>query len=76
MSNVQASFVIGRRDESNVGISARSLGNVNVQLIMENLGGGGHLTNAATLLENTTIEEAIEQVKASIDRTMQGGNEQ
>lgn len=76
MSNVQASFVIGRRDESNVGISARSLGNINVQLIMENLGGGGHLTNAATLLENTTIEEAIEQVKASIDRTMQGGNEQ
>lgn len=76
MNDVRASFVIGRRDESKVGISARSLGDVNVQLVMEQLGGGGHLTNAATLLENTTIAQAIEQVKENIDRTMQGGTDQ
>lgn len=76
MSNVRASFVIGRRGESKVGVSARSLGDVNVQLVMEHLGGGGHLSNAATLLEGVTVAEAIEQVKASIDRTMQGGNEE
>lgn len=76
MNNVRASFVIGRRDESKVGISARSLGDVNVQLVMEALGGGGHLTNAATLLENVSVAEAIEQVKQSIDQATQGGTDQ
>ena len=49
-------------------ISARSLGKVNVQVIMERLGGGGHLTNAATQLEDVTIEEAKHQLQAVIDR--------
>ena len=44
--------------ESFIGISARSLGEVNVQVIMESLGGGGHLTNAATQLKNVTVDEA------------------
>lgn len=59
MKDVSASFVIAYRNDGLIGISARSLGEINVQLIMERLGGGGHLTNAATQIEG----ESIEQVK-------------
>ncbi|WP_085993805.1 DHH family phosphoesterase [Oceanobacillus senegalensis] len=58
MTGINASFVISERDDGRIGISARSLGDVNVQVIMEKMHGGGHLTNAATQLEDTTIEEA------------------
>ena len=48
-----------------VNFSARSLGAVNVQLIMEALGGGGHLTMAGAQLENISLEDAkIELIKA------------
>ncbi|MEB3103215.1 DHH family phosphoesterase [Ferviditalea candida] len=57
MTNVMASFVISERNDGLIGISARSLGQINVQVIMERLNGGGHLTNAATQLE-CTLEEA------------------
>lgn len=73
MNNVSASFVIGRRGENMLGISARSLGEVNVQLIMEKLNGGGHLTNAACQLEDTTIDEAISLLKNAITETIEGG---
>lgn len=56
--DVEASFVIYRRNENTIGISARSLNKVNVQTIMERLGGGGHLSNAATQIPDKTIEEA------------------
>ena len=55
--NMEASFCIGKLDNKTYGISARSLGNVNVQEIMQQLGGGGHMTEAATKLENITIDE-------------------
>jgi len=58
MSGILASFVISVRTDGLVGISARSFGQINVQVIMERLGGGGHLTNAAVQLEGITIEEA------------------
>jgi len=73
MNDVVASFVISVRNDSRVGISARSLGAINVQLIMEGLGGGGHLTNAATQLEDATIEEAEEQLLLVIDEYLEGG---
>ena len=57
MSGIFASFVISVRPDGLVSISARSLGQINVQTIMERLGGGGHLTNAAVQLEGTTVEE-------------------
>ena len=74
MNDITASFVIGRKSDSKIGISARSLGDVNVQLIMERLNGGGHLTNAACQLEDTTIEEAITLLKEAITETIKGGN--
>ena len=73
MKDVNASFVVAERSEGGIGISARSLGEVNVQIVMENLGGGGHLTNAATQMPNTTIEEAIGQLKAAIMENNEGG---
>ena len=58
LEHVDARFALTRRSKDAVGISARSMGNVNVQVIMEKLGGGGHLSNAATQLKGITIEEA------------------
>lgn len=66
MENIDASFVLTRRNDGRVGISARSLGNKNVQRVMEKMGGGGHLSNAATQLTDMSIEEAIEQLKIVI----------
>ncbi|AUI72191.1 DHH family phosphoesterase [Companilactobacillus alimentarius] len=62
LNNVEASFVISKRPDGRVGISARSLGNVNVQVIMEKLGGGGHLSDAATQISDSTVEEAKDQL--------------
>lgn len=60
--NVKASFVVGRNIEEKTVISARSLGDINVQLIMEKFGGGGHLTTAAAQVE-MTVDEAVERIK-------------
>ena len=66
---VDASFVLFE-DNSQINISARSYGNVNVQIIMEKLGGGGHQTMAATQLKNTTKELAYQQLLSEIDNTL------
>lgn len=63
MRNIDASFVVFKRKDGRIGISARSIGNVNVQTIMEELGGGGHLSNAATQIENATIAEVVEKLQ-------------
>lgn len=73
MNGVSASFVLARRNEQTIGISARSLGDINVQLIMEALNGGGHLTNAATQLENISLQEAEEKLKLAIAEYIEGG---
>lgn len=57
VSGIKASFVITRQNADTVGISARSIGDFNVQVIMERLGGGGHLTNAATQIKDTMVDE-------------------
>ncbi|PZE19069.1 DHH family phosphoesterase [Paenibacillus xerothermodurans] len=69
MTGVMASFVISERPDGLIGISARSLGQINVQVIMERMGGGGHLTNAATQLEGTVAEaEAqLRQILSEMD---------
>ena len=67
LEHVDASFALTRRSKDAVGISARSMGNVNVQVIMEKLGGGGHLSNAATQLKGITIEEAKVKLLGAIN---------
>lgn len=74
MQGISASFVIAHRSDGRIGISARSLGDINVQLVMEELGGGGHLTNAACQLEADTIEEAVTRLKAAIDDVIEGSS--
>lgn len=59
MTDILASFVIGERPDGLIGISARSLGHMNVQVVMERMGGGGHLTNAAAQLDGTVTEVAM-----------------
>ena len=66
MTNIMASFVIAERPDGLIGISARSLGQMNVQLVMERMGGGGHLTNAATQM-NRTLEEATKRLKQVLE---------
>lgn len=73
MNNVIASFVISKRQDGKISISARSLGDINVQLIMESLNGGGHLTNAATQIEGKTLEEVEKLLKDAIDEYLEGG---
>lgn len=58
IENVKASFVIGKLDANLIGISSRSFGEVNCQLIMEKMGGGGHFNNAATQLTDMTLRDA------------------
>lgn len=67
ISGVDASFVVFQMADM-VCISARSLGAVNVQIIMEYLGGGGHQTMAAAQLKDTDIEKATQELLKSIDR--------
>ncbi|MFC5406686.1 DHH family phosphoesterase [Cohnella soli] len=70
MTGIKASFVIGMRPDGSVGVSARSLGHINVQVVMERLGGGGHFTNAAAQLQGTVGEVALKlkQVLNEIDK--------
>lgn len=74
MEGVTASFVLAKRTDGKIGISARSLGEMNVQLIMEELGGGGHFTNAATQLTGMTLEEARKSLIAVIEKHLQEGS--
>lgn len=62
LNNIEASFVIVRRSEDIIGISARSLGTVNVQVVMEEMGGGGHLSNAATQIEGKDTKAVKKQL--------------
>jgi len=66
VQGVQASFVVTCMNQQ-IQISARSFGECNVQLIMEALGGGGHLTMAATQLTDCTVSEAEMRLKSAID---------
>ena len=67
VKNIEASFILGKKDET-VFISARSLGKINVHVLMEKLGGGGHIDIAGAQLEGMSIEEAYEKVKKVIEQ--------
>ena len=73
ISDITASFVMARAGDR-ITISGRSIGDINVQVILEKLGGGGHITLAGAQLENSTLEEAktklIEKINEYFDETM------
>ena len=71
IEDTYASFVISAIDQHSVNISARSFGRINVQLVMEKLGGGGHQTMAATQLTGVTLQEAKEKLLKALDETIE-----
>lgn len=66
ISDINASFVIGRNGEK-VFISGRSIGDINVQVILEKLGGGGHITLAGAQIEGMSIQEVKEELNNRIN---------
>ena len=66
IGNITASFVLGKVGEK-VLISGRSIGDINVQVILEKLGGGGHITLAGAQIANKTIEEVKKELIQKID---------
>ena len=66
IKGVISSFVITKNESDVIQISARSLGKMNVQIIMEKLGGGGHMDTAATQLQDVTLEEAMDRLEDSV----------
>jgi c-di-AMP phosphodiesterase-like protein len=72
---IEAAFVLGK-ENGDVSVSGRSLGGVNVQLVCEKMGGGGHLTMAGAQLGDMDLEEAevlvrgyVEQYKQEVEQT-------
>lgn len=73
--HIEASFVIAYVAPQTVAVSARSKGVVNVQLIMEALGGGGHFTGAACMKENTTVEAVVQELEQVLNQMNEKENE-
>ena len=65
IGNITASFVLGN-DGEKVTVSGRSIGDINVQLILEKMGGGGHITLAGAQIEGMTIEQVKQELKQRI----------
>ena len=74
LSGVQASFVFYPKD-GGVYISARSLGEVNVQVIVETLGGGGNSTSAGGQLPGVTVEQVRQMLQEAIDKYYEKSNQ-
>ncbi len=76
IENVELGITIAYLEDNLVGLSARSLGLVNAQTIMEKLGGGGHLNNAAAQVKNSTIEQVYERLIEVIDSAIEESKSQ
>lgn len=72
IKGITASFVLSKIQEY-IFISGRSLGDINVQIVLEKLGGGGHLTVAGAQLSNISMDEAITMVKKAVDEYIKEG---
>ena len=68
VTDVKASFVIAKTSGDEIALSCRSLGAINVQLIAETLGGGGHQTMAGAQFHEKTTDEVVEILKNAIDK--------
>lgn len=67
VKNIDLAITIGRLNENQIGLSARSLGKVNCQVMMEKLGGGGHLNSAAAQRSRETVDETLIVLKEKLD---------
>lgn len=62
VKGVEAAFIISKTSEDEVAVSSRSNGNVNVQVLMEKMDGGGHMTAAGVQKKNTTVDNVKEEL--------------
>lgn len=72
ISGIQASFVLVKIKD-NVLISGRSFGDINVQIILERLGGGGHITMAGAKVEGASVDEVLAHLNEAIDKYLKEG---
>ena len=72
VKKIEASFVLGEKDDT-IFISARSLGKINVHVLMEKLGGGGHMDIAGAQMKGVSIKEAYIKVNEIIEQVLKGG---
>ena len=72
IKGIKASFVLTDY-QGKIYVSARSIDEINVQIIMEKMGGGGHMSTAACQMEGCGIIEAIGELKATIDTMLENG---
>ncbi len=75
IDNVSASFTFYELNTDCIGISARSKGEINVQLVMETLGGGGHRTVAGAQIKGRSVEEAQDDVMAALHEVLNKNKE-
>ena len=76
MSGIEATFVVSKNTQGYVSISARSRSKINVQRIMEKMGGGGHFNLAAAQLKDVTVAEATRKLNQEImDETIKKDEE-
>ena len=76
IKGIEASFVIAYTGTSTVAVSSRSKGSVNVQVIMEQMNGGGHFSAAALSRENAKVADIEAELKATIDQYLAEQEEQ
>ena len=72
ISGIKASFVVTQYNDK-IYISARSIDEVNVQLVMERLGGGGHMSIAGAQLTDCTTDQAVQTIKLALDNMLKEG---
>ena len=74
VENINASFVVTEGDDGILYVSARSIGDVNVQVVMERFNGGGHANVAGAQLKDKTKEEFFEELKEVLREMSESGD--
>jgi len=73
INGIDAAFTIARMNDHTVAVSARSLNEINVQILMEMIGGGGHFNSAAAQLIDTSVHEVYQKLKNYVELEFGGG---
>ncbi len=73
INGIDAAFTIARMDDHTVAVSARSIHDINVQILMEMIGGGGHFNSAAAQIKDTSIREVYESLRMYVEMEYGGG---
>ncbi len=75
INDIDAAFAISRMSDNTIGVSARSFQKVNVQVLLESIGGGGHFSVAAAQIKNRSIQQVVDDLKNMIELEYAQGGE-